>query len=130
MTHSVCVPSPILNGSCKAASPRCEPAVSGESRCFDADDELRLGPKCGTLGASGSLRRTFTTSASSVAGAARGLSGFLWFFARYVFSSASKVAGVACGSLATPGSLLTTFSPSASKVAGPSSSSTSKIRAR
>ena len=72
MTHSVCVPSPILNGSCKAASPRCEPAVSGESRCFDADDELRLGPKCGTLGASGSLRRTFTTSASSVAGAARG----------------------------------------------------------
>ena len=97
VTHSICVSSPVLNGSCKSASPRCDPNrgqrgkrdAAASPRCdpmrgqrgkqkSGVDGELHLGLKFGSLGTSGSLRGTFTPSAS-------------------------KAAGVACGSLSTPG---------------------------
>ena len=61
MTRGVCVSSPILNDSCKAASPRCD-RVRGQLGKQNAgvDGELHLGPKSGSLATS--------TSAPSVAG--------------------------------------------------------------
>ena len=107
-----------MNGSCKAASLRCD-LQRGQRRKqqADAEDELHLGPKGGSLATSGSLRGTFSPNASSVA-------------------------GVACGSLATSGPsrerslrvlrkllvLRAVLWRLLSRVAGPSSSSMSKIR--
>ena len=143
VSHSICVSSPVLNGSCKSASPRCDPNrgqrgkrdAAASPRCdpmrgqrgkqkSGVEGELHLGLKCGSLGTSGSLRGTFTPSASKAAGVACGsLSGS----SRGTFSpSASEDAGVACGSLATPGFEDVLFE--CFKGCWSSSSSMSKIR--
>ena len=53
VTRSICVSSRVLNGSCKAASPRCDPTRGqGRKQKSGVDDELHLGPKCGSLATS------------------------------------------------------------------------------